>query len=493
MPVAMDLMKRFHMSNRRCRFSGKQVCRVVATRRQILEQTSLGFGALAARVLFAEESDAPSRFDNPLAPKAPHLTPRAKSVIFMYMDGGISQVDSFDPKPRLAAENGQARPFAIDATVFNQNGNLLASPWRFKRCGQSGIPISDLFPQLRSVADELCVIRSMTAFSANHPNATYALHSGHARLGRPSVGAWVTYGLGTQSRNFPGFVVVHGGQMFSGGMSNIGSGFLPANYQGSMMLPSAPYLPNLLRQDISAGVQTAKQRVLRQLDQDLANSAGENSVIEAAIANHELAFRMQSAAPELFDLSRETAPTKKRYGLEAEYANTRKYGTQCLIARRLVERGVRFIELTINPGNSDRWDQHSDLKNGHARNALAVDQPVAALIKDLKARGLLDSTLIVCTSEFGRTPFAQGTNGRDHNPQGFSMWMAGGGIRGGTVYGATDEYGYRAVENKLTVHDLHANMLYLLGIDHTRLTFRFGGRDVRLTDVHGRIVNELIA
>ena len=486
-------MKRFHPSNRRRTSSGTAVYGFASTRRQILQRTSLGFGALAASALFAEEFDATSRSDDPLAPKTPHLQPRAKSIIFMYMDGGISQVDSFDPKPRLATENGRVRPFAIDATVFNQNGNLLASPWRFKRCGESGTPISDLFPQLQSVADELCVIRSMTAFSANHPNATYALHSGHARLGRPSVGAWVTYGLGTHSRNLPGFVVVHGGQMFSGGMSNIGSGFLPANYQGSMMLPSAPYLPNLVRQDASTGVQTAKQRVLRQLDQDLVDRAGEDSVIEAAIANHELAFRMQSAAPELFDLSRETAHTKKRYGLEAEYANTRKYAAQCLIARRLVEHGVRFIELTINPGNSDRWDQHSDLKNGHSRNALAVDQPVSALIKDLKARGLLDSTLIVFTSEFGRTPFAQGTNGRDHNPQGFSMWMAGGGIRGGTVYGATDEYGYRAIENKLTVHDLHANMLYLLGLDHTRLTFRFGGRDVRLTDVHGRIVSELIS
>ena len=498
MPVQIALMKRLpmsyrHLSNQRWRSSRNQVRRLAVTRRQILEQTSLGFGALAARALFAEEAGARARHNDPLAPKRPHLPARAKSVIFMYMDGGISQVDSFDPKPRLGSENGRARPFAIDATVFNQNGNLLASPWRFKRCGQSGIPISDLFPHLRSVADELCVIRSMTAFSANHPNATYALHSGHARLGRPSMGAWVTYGLGTQSRNFPGFVVVHGGQMFSGGMSNIGSGFLPANYQGSMMLPSAPHLPNLLRQDARADVENAKQRVLRQLDQDLSSSAGTNSVIEAAIANHELAFRMQSAAPELFDLSQETTHTKRQYGLEAEYANTRKYGSQCLIARRLVERGVRFIELTINPGNSDRWDQHSDLKNGHSRNALAVDQPVTALIRDLKARGLLDSTLIVCTSEFGRTPFAQGTNGRDHNPQGFSMWMAGGGIRGGTVYGATDEYGYRAIENKLTVHDLHANMLHLLGIDHTRLTFRFGGRDVRLTDVHGRIVDELIS
>ena len=498
MPVQIAFMKRLpmsyrHLSNQRRRSSTNQVCRAITTRRQILEQTSLGCGALAARALFAEEPGGRARLDDPLAPKRPHLPPRAKSVIFMYMDGGISQVDSFDPKPRLGSENGRARPFAIDATVFNQNGNLLASPWRFKRCGQSGIPISDLFPHLRSVADELCVIRSMTAFSANHPNATYALHSGHARLGRPSMGAWGTYGLGTQSQNFPGFVVVHGGQMFSGGMSNIGSGFLPANYQGSMMLPSAPHLPNLLRQDARADVQNAKQRVLRELDHDLSSSAGTNSVIEAAIANHELAFRMQSAAPELFDLSQETTRTKRQYGLEAEYANTRKYGSQCLIARRLVERGVRFIELTINPGNSDRWDQHSDLKNGHSRNALAVDQPVTALIRDLKARGLLDSTLIVCTSEFGRTPFAQGTNGRDHNPQGFSMWMAGGGIRGGTVYGATDEYGYRAIENKLTVHDLHANMLHLLGIDHTRLTFRFGGRDVRLTDVHGRIVDELIA
>ena len=463
------------------------------TRRQLLQQASLGFSALAASALFAEEGLAAPQAVDPLAAKSPHFRPRARSVIFMYMDGGISQVDSFDPKPRLSAEDGRPRPFAIDATVFNQNGNLLASPWRFKRHGQSGIPISDLFPYLGSVADELCVIRSMTAFSPNHPNATYALHSGHARLGRPSVGAWVTYGLGTQCKQLPGFVVVHGGQMLSGGMSNVGSGFLPANYQGSMMLPTRPFLPNLVRRDANAGVRTAKQRVLRSFDRELVERVGDHSAVEAAIANHELAFRMQAAAPELFDLSGETVHTKRLYGLEAQYANTRKYAAQCLIARRLVERGVRFIELTINPGNGDRWDQHGDLKNGHSRNALAVDQPVAALIGDLKSRGLLESTLIVFTSEFGRTPFAQGKNGRDHNPQGFSMWMAGGGIRGGTVYGATDEYGYRVIENKLTVHDLHANMLHLLGIDHTRLTFRFGGRDVRLTDVHGRIVPEWIA
>jgi len=460
-----------------------------ATRRQVLQQASLGFGALAMSALDSDQGLAKDL----LAPKRPHMTPRAKSVIMLYMDGGVSQVDSFDPKPRLSKEHGRPRPFNIDATVFNQNGNLLGSPWKFKQYGQSGMPISDLFPHLGSVADELCVIRSMTAFSPNHPNATYALHSGHARQGRPSVGSWVVYGLGSECKNLPGFVVVHGGQMHSGGTSNIGSGFLPANYQGAMMLPRHPFLANLNRQGSKPRVERTKQEFVRGFDRELVDRAGDSSAIEAAIANHELAFRMQATAPEMFDLSGETLQTKRLYGLEGKYGNTRKYGTQCLIARRLVERGVRFIELTINPGNGDRWDQHGDLTGGHARNALSVDQPIAALIRDLKSRGLLGSTLIVFSSEFGRTPFAQGGNGRDHNPQGFSMWMAGGGIKGGTVYGATDEYGYRSVENKLTVHDLHANMLYLLGIDHTRLTFRFGGRDVRLTDVHGRIIPEIIA
>lgn len=465
---------------------------MMTTRRQLLQEASLGFGALAFTAMLPKVGTASISRD-PLVPKTPHLPARARSVVFLYMDGGVSQVDSFDPKPRLTRENGLPRPFEIDATVFNNNRDLLGSPWRFRQYGESGIPVSGLFPHLGTVADELCVIRSMTAASPSHPNANYSLHTGHTRQGCASVGAWVAYGLGTECENLPGFVVVHGGQMPSGGQSVIGSGFLPANYQGSIMQPESPFLANLTPGDASPVAQTRRLKHLRVFDQGLVNRLEESEAIEAAIANHELAFRMQAAAPELFDIAKETKATHRRYGLEADYENTRRYGKQCLIARRLVERGVRYIELTINPGNGDRWDQHGDLQGGHSRNAMAVDQPVAALIKDLNSRGLLDTTLIVFASEFGRTPFAQGTNGRDHNPQGFTIWMAGGGIRGGMIYGATDEYGYRAVENRLTVHDLHANMLYLLGIDHTRLTRRFGGRDVRLTDVHGRIIPEIMA
>lgn len=333
----------------------------------------------------------------------------------------------------------------------------------------------------------------MTAFSPNHPNANYALHSGHILSGRPSMGAWASYGLGTLSQNLPSYVVIHGGQVPSGGMQCFGSGFLPANHQGSIFLSQHPVLNNTSFQESSANLQKKKLEYLSEMDGALEARLSHSEAIESAIQNYELAYRMQMEVPDVTNISNESEVTKKLYGIDAPYENTRSYAAQCLMARRLVERGVRFVELTINPGNGDRWDQHSRLVDGHQKNAMAVDQPIAALIKDLKSRGLLDSTLLVFSGEFGRTPFAQGTNGRDHNPQGFSMWMAGGGIKGGTIYGATDEYGYRVVENKLTVHDMHANMLHLLGIDHTRLTYRFSGRDIRLTDVHGEIIPEILA
>jgi len=458
-------------------------------RRQFLSRGAMGFGGLALSSLLQQEA----RGASPWLPRAPHFAPKAKSVIFLYMDGGVSQVDSFDPKPRLAQENGQQPKFKVDATVFNSNGNILQSPWGFQQYGEAGMPVSDLFPHIGSCADELCVIRSMTAFSPNHPNANYSLHGGHILAGRPSMGAWVSYGLGTESADLPSYVVIHGGQVPSGGMQCFGSGFLPATHQASTFLSSSPVLQNIAPREATAEFQRRKLDLLSEIDGSLAERLHHADAVRSAIQNYEMAYRMQMAVPDVADVAQESEVIKRLYGLESKNRNTQTYGAQCLMARRLVERGVRFIELTINPGNGDRWDQHSNLKDGHEKNALAVDQPIGALIKDLKARGLLETTLLVFSGEFGRTPFAQGKNGRDHNPQGFSLWMAGGGIKGGTIYGETDEYGYRVVRDKLTVHDLHANMLHLLGMDHKRLTYRYGGRDMRLTDVHGEIVPEILA
>lgn len=454
------------------------------SRRRLLRDASMGFGGLALCAMLHEQAQAAGQ----LSPKQ-HFRPKAERVIFFFMDGGVSQVDSFDPKPLLDKEHGQKPKFKTDATVFNAKGNLMASPWKFRRYGESGLPVSDLFPNIGSCADDLCVVRSMTAFSANHPNATYGIHSGHPLLGWPSMGAWASYGLGSANENLPTFVVLNGGIIPNGGVPNFGSGFLPSTHSGTVLTPGKP-MRNIRRRE-NAELQRKKLDRLKEIDSDLLGKIGHAPQIESAIRNHELAFRMQMQVPEAMDLSGETEITKRMYGMEAKWGNTRKFATQCLLARRMVERGVRFIELTTSGGNGDRWDQHGNIKDGHAKNALSVDQPIAALIKDLKQRGLFDTTLLVFSGEFGRTPFAQG-NGRDHNPQGFSLWMAGGGAQGGTTYGATDEYGYRVVENKLTVHDLHANMLHLLGIDHERLTVRFSGRDMRLTDVHGTIVPEIV-
>ena len=307
------------------------------------------------------------------------------------------------------------------------------------------------------------------------------------------MGAWFGYGLGSECQNLPGFVVLNGGLIPPGGIDNFGSGFLPATFQASIFSGDNPPVANLRRTEPTAKLQRNKLALLRRLDGRLTERLGEVDAIESAIANYELAARMQLAVPELMEIAGESKATQQSYGLETDFANTRTFGRLCLLARRLVERGVRFIELTCPSGNGDRWDQHSNLKDGHSKNALTVDQPIGALLADLQQRGLLDETLVVWAGEFGRTPFAQGTDGRDHNPFGFSIWMAGGGIRGGTVYGSTDEYGYKVVQDKVEIHDLHATMLHLLGIDHERLTFRFSGRDMRLTDVHGRVVSEILA
>ncbi|MEZ6195134.1 MAG: DUF1501 domain-containing protein [Planctomycetota bacterium] len=423
----------------------------------------------------------------------PHFRPRAKRVIFLYMDGGPSQVDTFDPKPRLAKENGRKiRLERLPATQFDDVGSVLASPWKFRRRGSSGLEVSDLFPEVGACADELCVVRSMTSKFSEHPGANMLLHTGHGQAGRPSLGAWLGYGLGRETDELPTYVVVHGGLVPPGGVEAFGAGFLPAGWQGSMLRPEGAGLPNLATDEVAAR-RRRKLDLLADLDAARDDRFGEDPEIAAAMANYELAFRMQSAVPELMDLGGESEATRRLYGLDAEYGPTKTYARQCLLARRLVERGVRFVELTCPDVGADRWDQHQGLERGHGDNARAVDRPIAGLLRDLRSRGLLDDTLVVWAGEFGRTPMAQGSSGRDHNPYGFSIWMAGGGVKAGHVHGATDDYGYFAVDGTMDVHDLHATMLHLLGFDHTKLAHRHGGRDMRLTDVHGRVVRGLLA
>jgi hypothetical protein len=333
----------------------------------------------------------------------------------------------------------------------------------------------------------------MTSEFSEHTNANYFLHTGSGLQGRPSMGAWAGYGLGSENANLPGFVVLNGGLIPVGGLDNFASGFLPATYQGSVFMQGKNPVANVTPTEATAELQNHKLALMRKLDRGVVSRFGKLDALESAIGNYELAYRMQIAVPELMDLRGETAATRELYGLNASLPQTQTFGAQCLLARRLVERGVRFIELTCPSGAGDRWDQHVKLRDGHGKNALFVDQGIGGLLKDLKSRGLLDSTLVVWGGEFGRTPFAQGKDGRDHNPFGFTMWLAGGGVKGGITYGATDEYGYKAVENKVSIHDLHATMLHLLGIDHTKLTFRFSGRDMRLTDVYGEVIKDIVA
>jgi hypothetical protein len=476
-------------------FSCQRISPLPANRRAFLRQAGCGFGAVALAALWGREGvgEAETQTVSPLSPRQPHFAAKAKSVIYLYMDGGPSQVDTFDPKPRLNREHDQPFAMKIEPTQFNNNGNTFGCPWKFRQYGESGIPVSDLFPHVAEHVDKLAVIRSMTSQFPEHTSANYFLHTGTGMQGRPTMGAWLGYGLGSECRELPGFIVINGGLIPPGGLDNFNSGFLPATYQGSIFTADNPPVANIARQEPTAGLQRNKLALLKQLDEQTAERLGRVDAVESAIANYELAYRMQTAVPGLMEMSDETEATRRMYGLDATTKGTASFARQCLLARRLVERGVRFIELTCPNLGHDRWDQHNKLKEGHEDNALAVDQPIAALLQDLQQRGLLDETLVVWSGEFGRTPFAQGTGGRDHNPFGFSLWMAGGGVKGGTIYGQTDEYGYKVVENKAEIHDLHATMLHLLGLDHTRLTFRFSGRDMRLTDVHGRVIREVLA
>ncbi len=469
------------------------------SRREMLVRCANGFGGIALLGMLNEITVSGAQpgpregVTNGLAPRNPHFAPRARNVIFLYMDGGPSQVDTFDPKPRLNREHGKPFGLKMEPTQFNDNGATLGCPWEFHPHGGSGIPVSALFPHVAGCVDELCVIRSMTSNFSEHTNANYFLHTGLGLSGRPSMGAWVGYGLGSENRDLPAFVVLNGGLIPPGGLDNFGSGFLPATFQGSIFRPGGDGVANVRAREAEPEIQAGKLELLRQLDAGVLGRLGRVDALESAVENYELAFRMQAAVPELMEVRGESAATHRLYGLDADYEPTRTFGLQCLLARRMVERGVRFVELTCPSTGGDRWDQHGQLKSGHENNARAVDQPIAGLLRDLKSRGLLQSTLVVWAGEFGRTPFSQGADGRDHNPFGFTVWLAGGGVRGGLIHGATDDYGYHAVENKVQIHDLHATMLHLLGLDHTRLTVRFGGRDMRLTDVHGEVMHPILA
>ncbi|MCA9260451.1 MAG: DUF1501 domain-containing protein [Planctomycetales bacterium] len=464
----------------------RRFVRSPVSRREMLARCACGFGSLA----FAHHAAGRERPD-----AVRHWAPRAKSVIFLYMDGGVSQIDSFDPKPALERFQGQPFPAAREPTQFDDVGTTLASPWKFARHGESGQWVSDLFPHIAQHVDKLAIVKSMVSEFSEHNTANYFLHTGLGQAGRPSMGAWLSYGLGNEADDLPTFVVINGGLVPSGGVDNFSAGFLPARFQATLFKPQPAPIANLAA---PADITQARTRDLRDLlaamDREQAERFGHDDAIESAISNYELAYRMQTAVPDLASLEGEPAYLQRRYGMEHPFEPTRIFARECLLARRMVERGVRFIELTCprTEGN-DRWDAHSNLIKNHTENALAVDQPIAALLEDLAMRGLLDETLVVWAGEFGRTPFAQGSNGRDHNPFGFTVWLAGGGVRGGTSYGETDEFGYRVVANRTTIHDLHATMLHLMGVDHKRLTYRFGGRDMRLTDVHGEVATALLA
>ena len=463
--------------------------RIATTRRDALRQIACGFGSIALASLCAEETCA-----GPLAARHPHFEPKARRVIFLFMHGGVSHVDTFDPKPKLAELNGKPLPLPKPKFEFAATGNLLASPWKFAKHGQSGIEVSELFPEIARCSDDICVIRSMNGGNqVSHGPALLAMNTGDAVFNRPSLGAWTLYGLGSENRNLPGFITLSP-SLYHGGAQNYGSAFLPASYQGTRIGDgSTPF-----QSAVVANLAPADDPDLQRLQLDLLNKQNREHLkrteadarLEARIETFETAFRMQMEAPRLFDLNRETKETHRLYGVGVE--PTDEYGRECLLARRLIEAGVRFVQVNYSyPRNY--WDAHGGLRANHSSNARRVDRPIAGLLKDLKARGLLDDTLVIFGTEFGRTPAAQGTDGRDHHPHAFSMWLAGGGVRGGMTWGTTDEFGYYVADNKVTIPDLHATILQLLGLNHLKLTFRHAGRDFRLTDVSGEVVKPILA
>ena len=466
-------------------------------RRMLLKNSAVGFGHLALTAMLGQEAIADQKqvvSNNPLAPKQPHFPARAKRIVFLFMKGGPSHVDTFDPKPMLSKHDGTPPPFDLPKVTFAKQGNLLKSPWKFHQRGQSGLPVSELFPHVSKHIDDLCILRSVHGTNPAHGGALLKIHTGSDQFVRPSMGSWITYGLGTENQNLPAFITICP-TLAHGGVNNWGTAFLPAYCQGTPIgnasIAAAQARVKHIRNDrIDPQLQRRQLDLIASMNHDHLKNAGANQALEGRLNSFELAYRMQSSMPEVQDISQETSATQAMYGIDD--AVTEDFGRQCLMARRFLERGVRYVQVT-HSDSEVQWDQHGNLYQGHTKNATEVDKPIAGFLEDLKTRGLLEDTLVLWGGEFGRTPTSQGTNGRDHNPHGFTMWMAGAGVKGGYAYGATDDFGYYAIENKMHVNDLHATILHILGIDHERLTYRYASRDFRLTDLAGRVAKDILA
>ena len=469
------------------------------SRRELLHRVGCGFGFTALAGLTTLEAQAAASSStqprNPLAPQLTHHPARAKRIIELFIHGGVSHIDAFDPKPKLSELDGKPSPIEKPKFNFSPTGNLMKCPWKFHKYGECGMDVSELFPEIGGVVDDICFIRSMQSDFVAHGGASLQLHTGDGILVRPSVGAWALYGLGAENQNLPGFISICP-TVHHGGAQNYGTAFLPAVFQGTPIgnsvvpLKEQAGIRNLQADEQDPLYQRRQLDLLARRNRRHLAAAGFDPRLEARIEAFELAYRMQMAAPDVMDISGETAATLRLYGIDEE--PTDDFGRACLMARRFAERGVRFIQVTHGLPKA-YWDAHGDLLGNHSTNAKKADKPIAGLIRDLKSRGLLEDTLVIFATEFGRTPASQGSDGRDHHPHAYTMWMAGGGVRGGMVYGATDELGYYVTENRMHLHDFHATLLHLIGIDHTRLTYRYSGRDFRLTDVHGNVAHAILS
>jgi hypothetical protein len=463
-------------------------------RRQLLKNSAIGFGGLALAALLERTGLSDDRSSVTDTSQLARIPARAKRIVFLFMKGGPSHVDTFDPKPLLDRDHGKEPPFALPDVTFAKQGNLLKSPWKFHKYGESGLPVSELFPHVAKHVDDLCILRSVHGTNPAHGGALLKLHTGSDQFVRPSLGSWVTYGLGTENENLPAFITICP-TLAHGGVNNWGAAFLPSHCQGTPIgnasqPAAAASLKHVRNSRLSLEQQRDQLELLRSMNQVHLETVGRDQALEGRLNSFELAFRMQSTMPAIQDLSSESEATQRQYGIDDPV--TENFGRQCLMARRFLENGVRFVQVT-HSDSEVQWDQHGNLYQGHTKNASEVDKPIAGFLQDLKDRGLLKDTLVLWGGEFGRTPTSQGTDGRDHNPHGFTMWMAGGGVKGGYAYGATDDYGYYAVENKMHVNDLHATILHILGLDHERLTFRYAGRDFRLTDIAGKVAQDILA